>query len=95
MALVEVPNFYGVRWTPADVRRILLDYGMGIEPAVTDPHALSELPRASLGAFDDGTGYWVDFDMPLEGAWSDLTAQFEFRRAGDHYFATLHDLHVL
>lgn len=95
MALVEVPNYYGVLWTTADVRRALIEYGGGTEPAVTDPHASSERPRISTGAFDDGTGYWVDIDLPLEGAWTDLTAQFEFRRSGTHYFATLHDLHVL
>ncbi|EHP40344.1 hypothetical protein OR16_26403 [Cupriavidus basilensis OR16] len=95
MALIETFNHYGVRWTASDVRRALADYGKGVEPVVTDPRKLIQEPRASVIAFDDGTGYAVDYDLPLDGAWSDLTAQFEFLLSGDKYLATLHDLHVL
>jgi hypothetical protein len=51
--------------------------------------------HAHVGAFDDGSGYWVNHDVPLNGEYSDLTAQFEFRRRGNALAATLHDLHVL
>jgi hypothetical protein len=33
--------------------------------------------------------------MPIDGAWSDLTAQFDFKLDGERYLATLHDLHAL
>lgn len=46
-------------------------------------------------AFDDSSGYSVEYDLPLNGAYSDLTAQFEFLLSGSDYVATLHDLHVL
>lgn len=96
MSLIDRPNHYGLRWSPADVRQVLVDYGRGIEPKVTAPqqhHAPSA--RISVVAFDDGSGYSVDYGLPLNGAHSDLTAQFEFLLSGDEYVAILHDLHVL
>ena len=46
-------------------------------------------------AFDDGSGYSVEHDVPLNGEWSDLTAQFEFVRFPKGYAVVLHDLHVM
>jgi hypothetical protein len=43
----------------------------------------------------DGTGFQFDYDLPLNGEWSDLTAQFEFLRRSDGYAVVLHDIHVL
>lgn len=45
-------------------------------------------------SLDDG-GYWIDHDMPLNGEWSDLTAQFRFDRVGDRFAVSLQELHVL
>jgi hypothetical protein len=43
----------------------------------------------------DGSGYAVDHAVPLNGEWSDLTAQFEFLEEADGFAVVLHDLHVL
>lgn len=48
-----------------------------------------------VGALDNGISYWLDWDLPLNGEWSDLTAQFEFIRTADGYRVCLHCLHVL
>jgi hypothetical protein len=40
-------------------------------------------------------GYWLDYDVPLNGQFSDLTAQFEFEPRQEGYAAVLQDLHVL
>lgn len=96
MALIDVPNHHGIRWSTADVHQVLVDYGRGIEPKVTAPlQHWDPGARVSVVAFDDGSGYSVEYDLPLNGAYSDLTAQFEFLLSGSEYVATLHDLHVL
>jgi len=37
----------------------------------------------------------VELDLPLDGDWSDLTAQFEFEPVGGGIGLSLYDLHVL
>ena len=49
----------------------------------------------SLVEFADGRGYSFEYDLPLSGEWSDLTAQFEFLRRPSGYAVVLHDIHVL
>jgi hypothetical protein len=45
---------------------------------------------------DDGLGLDVDYNPPINGVWSDLTAQFSIRKVnGDSYFVHFIDLHVL
>lgn len=51
--------------------------------------------RADALKYDDGTGYSVEHDVPLNGKWSDLTAQFEFTGKNPVLKVILHDLHVL
>ena len=50
---------------------------------------------SSVGSYEDDAGYWLDHDMPLNGEWSDLTAQFEFQARSDGFDVVLLDLHVL
>jgi len=65
-------------------------------PVFTDPYELPERPeREEVGSFLDGTGYWMDFDIPLNHEWSGLTAIFEFRKRPGGLAVILEDLHVL
>jgi hypothetical protein len=43
----------------------------------------------------DGRIGFVWFDLPLNGAWSDLTATFDIHRQGDRLFLELDDIHVM
>lgn len=95
ISLIETPNRYGVRWSTADVRRALVEYGRGAEPTVTLPKLHGQVAPMEVYAFDDGSGYAVDCGLFLDGTLSDLTAQFEFLLSGNEFFATLHDIHVL
>jgi hypothetical protein len=53
-------------------------------------------PRADVGHYDGKPhAGWVDPDLPLNGEWSDLTAQFEFSPVDDGIGLSLYDLHVL
>ncbi len=91
--LLDEPSSYGHRWTPNSIRRVVDDtFSEGVFTVVeeSDPPCRSDVFR-----LDDGSGYSVDHDVPLNGAASDLTAQCEFRRRNDRYAAVLQDLHVL
>ena len=45
--------------------------------------------------FNDKAGWAIEYDIPINGEWSDLTAQFEFYKKENGYSFLLHDIHVL
>ena len=92
---LDEPNSYGERWNAEQIRRALRDYVRSESVQVSDPDTLLGDGRPSLVEFDDGHGYSFEHDVPLGGAWSDLTAQFEFLRRPSGYAVVLHDIHVL
>jgi len=102
LGMIDEPNSYGTRWTRESITALVADtcgpdtrfaaeFG---PPAFSDPDSAKGHPHPSFGKFDAG-GFWLDYDVPLNGAFSDLTAQFEFAPRRDRYAAILHDLHVL
>jgi hypothetical protein len=102
--MLDEPNGYGIHWTPQYIRHALdLAYRPGCrfrvehpeEPQFSEPDAAVGAPHFDVVAFDDGSGYSAYCDVPLNGAWSDLTAQFEFLRRPGGLAVVLHDLHVL
>jgi hypothetical protein len=60
--------------------------------AVAETHGET---RADVLKFNDGPGFSVEHDVPLNGEWSDLTAQFEFVGEMPEFEVILHDIHVL
>ncbi|WP_165224708.1 hypothetical protein [Aquisphaera insulae] len=102
--MLDEPNGYGIRWTPAEIRHAFeLAYGPGCRfrashpegPQPSDPDVAAGEPGADVWAIRDGRGYRVDHDVPLNGSWSELTAQFEFLRRPGGLAVVLLDLHVL
>ena len=103
--LLDGPNHYGIVWTPEAIKREIAEtfspdtrfYLFHPEgPIFTDPYELE--PQANSGAvgkFNNNSGYWIDYDMPFNHEWSDLTAQFEFHKTPEGYAVILLDLHVL
>jgi hypothetical protein len=101
---LDEPNTYGVSWTPEDVMRAARsafapqsrfsrEHPEGpvfsrVDTAVGDGHP-------TVVAFADGSGYSVEHQVPLNGSYSDLTVQTEFRWRGRDLAFILHDLHVL
>jgi hypothetical protein len=90
-------------WTPQLMRAVVRHYGF-IEPrddgrtfAVT-PIAQTvggrPRPQQELERFDAGGGI-VHFDLPLNGAWSDLTAVIEIEEQCGGLVLRLADIHVL
>jgi hypothetical protein len=94
-ARLDEPDSHGVRWSAQQIRVALRDYARSDSVTVTDPDLIVTPAHSSLVAFRDGRGYSFDHDMPLDGRWSDLTAQFEFQRRPEGYAVVLHDIHVL
>jgi hypothetical protein len=96
MALIDEPNSYGVKWGPEQLSSALKSYGGNSAlPVVTSPSSASGQQQASLIALVDRSGYAYDHDLPLNGLWSDLTAQFEFLKRSNGFAVVLHDILVL
>jgi hypothetical protein len=101
---LDESNVYGVQWTPEALKRVLAET-FGPESRFREAHPKGPVfsrvdeaagdGRPSVVAFDDGSGYSVEHDVPLNGSNSDLTAHAEFRWRGDKLAFVLHDLHVL
>ena len=104
-ALLDEPNADGVRWTPESIlaavhetfspdTRYFQFHPEG--PVFTGPDELpAQRYEDEVGSFDDGSGYWYDYDLPLNHEWSDLTAQFEFYKRPEGLAVRLFDLHVM
>lgn len=102
--LLDEPSSDGVHWTPEKLQLVIEDNcGPGTHfhrehPEgfrVSDPDELGDGGRPMIFPYRDGSGYAFDHDLPLNGKWSDLTAQFEFHHRPQGYAVVLHDLHVL
>ena len=104
LAMLDEANSYGIRWTRDTITALVnetfgpdthfaLEFG---SPTFSDPDLAhgSRDHHAHFGEFDGG-GFWLDHNVPLNGHYSDLTAQFEFYPRADGYAAVLHDLHVM
>jgi len=104
-AQLDEPNTDGTVWTPEAISALVQEafapetnFGRRHPegPRFTSPRTAVGRERYLFGAFADGSGFWFDYDVPLNGAFSDLTAQFEFSwRAPRMLAALLHDLHVM
>lgn len=101
---IDEPNCYGIVWTPTLINdlinstfdtnsRFRISHPDG--PVVTNPFQLIEQRDLEVQELENGSGYLFDYDLPLNGEWSDLTAQFEFHKRSGGYAVVLHDLHVL
>jgi hypothetical protein len=109
--LLWVPPTYdeAQHWTPDSLRIYIENYGSWSPTADGSTWRLTSLetaqvprgdagfrPHASLVRHrDDPRGGSVDLDVPLNGEWSDLTAQFEFGPVPGGTAVSLYDLHVL
>ena len=99
----DEPNSYGVLWSPAAILRAVSEE-FGPEtvfgrrhpegPRFSRPDEVSGSGRPSVLALADGSGFSVEHDVPLNDTYSDLTAEFTFRRRGARFAFVVQDLHV-
>jgi hypothetical protein len=94
---IDAPNSYGVDWSTESIQRVLQDYvGEDAAFSVTDPNEMEGDGRPNLIMFDGLQGFAFDYNLPIDGNWSDLTVQFEFiKKSKGYYSVILHDIHVL
>jgi hypothetical protein len=101
---LDEANDYGIRWTPNVISqtiagayppdsRFRLEHPEG--PIVSRVDCVPGDGRPSVVELGDGSGYSVEHDVPLNGSYSDLTLQMEFRWRGRQLAMVLHDVHVL
>lgn len=62
---------------------------------IDDPIMRNSEQDIYVEAFDDGSGYFMDYDLRTNGEWNDLTLQIEFVKKESGYFAELNDLRTL
>ncbi|MGP4846342.1 DUF7668 domain-containing protein [Marinobacter sp. 1Y8] len=90
---IDALNCYGIKWGNEQVFEVLQDYlGSNIQPKVQ--HVDISQCHPNFYKRDDG-GYNLEFDIPLNGEISDLTAEFEFNRKNSKFEVVLHDIHVM
>ena len=103
-ARLDEPDNYGRRWSAGEVSaavdetfsaetRFRRSHPDGL--SFTEPRDSSGNPCANIAELSDGSGYWAEFNLPINGEFSDLTAQFRFRRARGRLLVSLQELHVL
>jgi len=106
LGLLWVPPSYdkSQHWTPDKLRSYIENYGSwtpredGTRWRVTPAIDAGDRPeeRSTVARLDDDPhAGWVDLDLPLNGEWSDLTAQFEFAPVPGGTAVSLYDIHVL
>lgn len=102
--MIDLPNAWGTTWTPESILKLVAetfspDTRFGAThpdgPAFTLVDETTRSDHVHLGSYEDGSGFWLDHDVPLNGEWSDLTAQFEFQKQPEGLAVVLIDLHVL
>lgn len=86
-----------VHWNAGLLKDLINDYaGLSVALPVNDPHLMDEDgEKIYFYFYNDASGFAVDYDVPVSGEWSDLTARFSFKKKGDQFCVYLEDVHVL
>ena len=96
-SLDQQPAGEGNRWTAESLFAALSDYGnYEIFPEVNNPFQMGKEGDAfAFYKYRDGSGWAVEYDLPLDRERSDLTALFSFKKVEPNVFTVhLDDLHV-
>lgn len=94
-ALADLEPNIQVPWSQSLFEELTFDhFGDGRQPRITDPDEVQDL-RVEAYEYNDGSGFGVDHDLPLDGKRSDYTVQLDFRKGESRYRVYLDDIHVL
>ena len=94
-ALAELDSNDKVPWSQQMLDELTFDHFYdGKQPRITDPAAVPDL-GVGVYPYHDGSGFWVDHDLAMDGRKSDFTAQFDFRRTKTGFRIILADVHIL
>ncbi len=96
-ALLDVPvDESRHTWTPADIREITFDHFDDEQyPSITDPDTVKGNLRSDVFAYNDGSGWGIEYDLPLNGVVSDFTLMFDLIKHDGDLLVILDDCHVM
>lgn len=94
---IDAPNSYGFKWSAESIQKVLQDYIDKDETfSITNPNEMEGDGKQNLIMFNGLQGFAFDYNLPIDGKWSDLTVQFEFiKKSKGYYVVILNDIHVL
>jgi hypothetical protein len=83
-------------WTPEDIKEITYDHFDDEKyPTITNPDEVDGHIRKDVFEYNDGSGWGVEYDLPLNGVVSDFTLMFDFIKSGGVLKVILDDCHVM
>lgn len=83
-------------WTPDDINEITYDhFGDEKYSVITNPDTVEGNIRTDIYKYNDGSGWVVEYDLPLNGVVSDFTLIFEFIEHNGKLRVVLDDCHVM
>ena len=99
-AMLDEPEDNGrnIFWNAENLREVFLDYCWHKRmPVINNPYHMNlDKEVIDFYNYDDGSGYAVDYDIPLDGEWGELTANFQFKKESQNlYRIYLYDMRVM
>ena len=83
-------------WTPDDFHEVKFNHFDDDKyPVVTDPDTVEGKVRKDVFEYNDGSGWGVEYDLPLNNVVSDFTLLFDFIKSNDELKIILDDCHVM
>jgi hypothetical protein len=94
-ALAELDLNPSVPWSQSLFEQLTFDhFSDGRQQKISAPSAVENL-RVAAYRYNDGSGFGVDHDLPLDGKRSDFTVQLDFPKKDGRYVVYLEDIHIL
>ncbi len=87
-----------ILWNVDILKEVFLDYCWHeTMPLINNPYLLNlKEERIYFYEYNDATGYAIDYYIPIDKEWGDLTAQFSLIKSTETlYRVFLKDIHVL
>ena len=84
------------QWSPQDIEEITFDhFDDGKQPVITSPDEVKGKIRKDIFAYDDGSGWGIEYGLPMNGIVSDFTLMFDFLKKNNTLLVILDDCHVM
>lgn len=83
-------------WQAGDLAKVTFDhFDDNQQPVITDPDSVSGNIRKDVYEYNDGSGWGVEYNLPLNNVVSDFTLMFDFKKVGNELKVILDDCHVM
>ncbi|UZR96783.1 DUF7668 domain-containing protein [Chondrinema litorale] len=97
-SLLDVDSERNFNWNTENLKEVFLDYCWHERmPVINNPDQMDlDNEVITFYEYTDGSGYAVEYDIPLDGEWGDLTAKFSLESEDQRvYRVYLDDIHVM